>query len=318
MKYIESILKQNVPLFIELFGSSEYIDDFGHSSEWNEEIEHWLSFIKSINPIWYESNKFRVQSEKQRDELLGEYKALYYFGKISDCKITQFEPAGQGSKKNDFIFNDKNDEEWYVEVKSPSWRGEVSKEIDNSYLEKLRNTKVITHSYPECKAEINCPNCSNVIKIGLPSLEFKQEEVDAIIKKTVCKSCEKNIWHFSEKERTKLKRERLKKPQFISGEGRSYSDRDAVEDAVKKSVEQFAEGRNNLLIILHNMFAGIGTGLLTSMDGGNSVKQVIREHDPNNLISCVCLLDVRFDQNGIEFIPVFVPILKLPLVDKKD
>lgn len=318
MKYIQNILKQNVPLFVKLFGSYEYNDDFGHSLEWNNEIERWLFFIKSKNPIWYKSNKSRVQSEKQRDELLGEYKALYYFGKISDCKITQFEPSGQGSKKNDFAFKDNGDVEWYVEVKSPSWRGEVSKEIDNFYLKELRNTLITTHSYPKRKAEINCPNCSNVIKIELPSLEFKQAEMEKIIKETVCNSCKKNIWHFSEIERTRLKKERLKKPQFISGEGRSYSDRDAVENAIKKSVEQFAKGRNNLLIILHNMFAGIGTGLLTSMNGGNSVKQVIREYDPNNLISCVCLLDVRFDQNGIDFIPVFVPILKSPLVDKKD
>ncbi len=317
MKYINNILKQNVPLFVELFNAHEYKDDFGHSPEWNEEMEQWLSFVKSINPTWYESNKSRVNTEKQRDELLGEYKSLYYFGKILGCKITQFEPAGNNNKKNDYAFYDKGNEEWYTEVKSPSWRGEVSKEINSSYLDKLKQNIVITESWPECKAEITCPNCSNVIEIKLSSFEFKQEEVYEIIKKTLCNKCKKNIWHFSENERAKLKKERLSKPQFINGEGRSYSDRDAVEDAVKKSVAQFAKGRNNLLFIPHNMFAGIGTGLFTAMNGGTTVMEVVKKYDPEGIITCVCLLDVQLDEKGIKFIPVFVPILKQPLVNNE-
>lgn len=298
--------------FEEYFKGIQYNDDFGWSSEWNEEINKWLSFVQSVNATWYESNKSRVRNSKQRDELLGEYKTLYYFGKILGCKITQFEPVGNESKKNDFVFEDKSNTEWYVEVKSPSWRGEVSKEIDNSYLEKLRHSVVITDSWPECKAEINCPNCSSVIETGLPSLELKPEEVDTILKETVCSSCKKNIWFFSEKERAKLKKERLSKPQFINGEARSYSDKDAVEDAVKKSVEQFAAGRNNLLIIPYNMFAGIGIGLFTSMDEGNSVKQVINKYDPAGVISCVCLLDVLLRKIEVKYIPVFVPITGQP------
>lgn len=316
MKYIKELAKQNVPLFVDLFGSHEYTDDFGHSPEWNQEMEQWLSYVKLLNPTWYESNKSRVNSEKQRDELLGEYKALYYFGKIKGCKITKFEPFGNGTKKNDFSFNDQGSEEWYTEVKSPSWRGEVSKNIDNLYLEKLKQTLVITESWPECKAEIPCPNCSHSIEIKLSSFEFTTEEVYEILKKTICSDCKKNIWHFSETERAKLKKERLSKPQFINGEGGSYSDREAVEDAVKKSVSQFSPGKNNLLVITHNMFAGIGTGLFTSMNEGSSVKRTVKKYDLKSVISCVCLLDVQLDQNGIEFIPVFVPITKEPLIDK--
>lgn len=316
MKYIKELTKQNVPLFLDLFGSQNYNDDFGHSPEWNQEIEQWLSYVQSLNPTWYESNKARVNSEKQRDELLGEYKALYYFGKIKGCKITKFEPLGNGTRKNDFAFNDKDSQEWYSEVKSPSWRGEVSKNIDNLYLEKLKKALVITESWPECKAEIPCPNCSHSLEMKLSSFEFTTEEVYEIIKKTICSNCKKNIWHFSETERAKLKRERLSKPQFINGEGGSYSDREAIEDAVKKSVTQFSEGKNNLLIITHNMFAGIGTGLFTSMNGGSSAKTIVQKYDIKNLISCVCLLDVQFGQDGIQFIPVFVPITKEPLIDK--
>jgi hypothetical protein len=315
LKYIKELTKQNVPFFLDLFGPHAYLDDFGHSPEWNQEMEHWLSYVKSINPTWYELNKSRVNSEKQRDELLGEYKSLYYFGKIKGLKITEFEPSGNAGKKNDFAFNDQGSEVWHTEVKSPSWRGEVSKKIDNLYLEKLKATLVITESWPECKAEISCPNCSQVLEIKLSSFEFTTEEAYEIIKKTICAHCKKNIWHFSETERAKLKRDRLSKPQFINGEGGSYSDREAVEDAVKKSVSQFSQGKNNLLVITHNMFAGMGTGLYTSMDGGTSVKKTVQKYDLNNLISCVCLLDVQLDQNGIKFIPVFVPITKEPLID---
>ncbi len=63
------------------------------------------------------------------------------------------------------------------------------------------------------------------------------------------------------------------------------------------------------------MFAGIGIGLFTSMDGGNSVKQIIKNNDTKNILSCVCLLDVQRDGNVIKFIPVFVPILKKPLIN---
>jgi hypothetical protein len=316
MKYIKELAKQNVPLFLDLFGPHDYLDDFGHSPEWNQEMEQWLSYVKSLNPTWYESNKSRVNSEKQRDELLGEYKAQFYFGKIKGCKITKFEPSGNGTKKIDFAFNDQVSEEWYSEVKSPSWRGEVSKNIDNLYLEKLKQTLVIIESWPECKAEIPCPNCGQSLEIKLSSFEFTTEEVYEVIKKNICSKCKKNIWHFSEVERAKLKKDRLSKPQFINGEGGSYSDREAVEDAVKKSIYQFSEGKNNLLVITHNMFAGIGTGLFTSMDGGNSVKKTVQKYDLNNLISCVCLLDVQFGHDGIKFIPVFVPITKVPLIDK--
>jgi hypothetical protein len=315
MKYKENILKQNIPLFIEMFGSQEYNDDFGHSLEWNKEMENWLSFAQATNSTWYNSNKSRVKTEKQRDELLAECKSIYYFGKILSCKVTQFEPSGNGNKKNDYAFEDKSNEEWFTEVKSPSWRGEVSKNIDNIYLEKLKQTLVITNTWPECKAEIKCPNCSSVIDIKLSSFEFTLEELYEIFKDTICESCKVHIWHFSETERAKLKKERLSKPQIISGEVGSFSDKDAIEDAVKKSVNQFAQERNNLLVIAHNMLAGIATGLFTSMNGGYTVEQIIQKYDKKNLISCVCLLDVQLDgNNGAKFIPVFVPVLKEPLL----
>jgi len=302
--------------FEEYFKGIQYNDDFGRFSEWNEEINRWLFFVQSVDATWYESNKRRARDSKQRDELLGEYKALYYIGSLSGCQITEIEPLGNKEHKNDFSFKDKKDFDWYVEVKTPSWRGEVSKEIDNDYLEKLQKNMVIVDStqYPKGKAEISCPNCSKIIVIELENIE-RHEDVSETIKETKCPTCKQNIWNYSVKERAVLKKERLSKPQFINGEGRSFSDKDAVEDAIKKSIKQFVISRNNLLIITHNMFAGLGIGLFASMDGGNSIKKIVEKYDTDQLISCICLLDVQLTEKGIKFIPVFIPVTRQPDFD---
>lgn len=303
---------ENLSYFNDLFSGSNFRDDFGLSESWNAQIEKWLTFADSIDTEWYQRNKPRTKSDKQRDELLGEYKALYFIGHISGGQIMQTEPQGNLSKKNDFLFKDKDNSNWYVEVKSPSWRSEVSKKIDNFYLKKLRDTiKIVDLSqWPKLSAEIKCPNCSEVIAIDIKSEDW--DFTYQVIKITVCLKCKKNIWHYSEKERAKLKTERLAMPQFITGEGGSFSDKDAVEDAIRKSVDQFSPKRNNLLIIAHNMFAGPGIGILSSMDGGHSIRQIVNKYDINKVISCICLLDVQLDDKGVKFTPVFVPITEQP------
>lgn len=307
-------MSDNRDEFDEIFSGINYSDDFGWSQDWCIEMNKWLIFAKSIDTVWYEKNKKRLVNRKQRDELLGEFKSLYFVGKISQCKILSIEPDGKDNHKNDFLFEDKDHEEWYVEVKSPSWMSEVSKKIDNEFLEKLQKTIVITDasSWEHFSGEITCPNCSQVLPIVLPLVgaELDKDSIPEIIKNTVCSSCKENIWLHSEKERSQLKKDRLSKPQFINGEGSSFSDKDAVEDAIRKSVEQFAPNRNNLLVITHNMFAGQGIGIFTSMNGGLTVKQLINKYDPSGIISCVCILEVVLDDKGTKFIPVFVPLTK--------
>lgn len=119
--------------FNELFPIDQYQDDFGHSEEWNKEIEKWLAFANSFDSDWYIANKLRVNREKQRDEFLGECKALYYIGEKLGNKIIRMEPDGRDNCKLDFLFEDMARNSWYVEVKSPSWRSVESKKIDNKF-----------------------------------------------------------------------------------------------------------------------------------------------------------------------------------------
>jgi len=158
------------------------------------------------------------------------------------------------------------------------------------------------------RGEINCPNCSKRIELELGLWGSEPKIEDEVLKNTVCNGCKKNIWRYSKQERTKIKAARLSQPQFINGEGRSFSDRAAVEDAIKKSIKQFRRGESNLLIVTLNMFAGSGYGLLASMNGGSAIKQVVTKYDKEGLITCVCLLDVQLKIKDFEYTSVFIAI----------
>ncbi len=103
-------------------------DDFGWSTEWNNEIYKWLEYLYQVNPTHYEQNKKRVLKDKQRDEFLGEIKTLYFFGKILGLKMIALEPDGKGNTKLDLSIEDLSSALWKVEVKSPSWKGQVWKD----------------------------------------------------------------------------------------------------------------------------------------------------------------------------------------------
>lgn len=302
---------QNLTHFNELFGSVTFTDDFGWSSEWNAEIEKWLAFIKSKNNDYYESNKNRLKTDKQRDELLGEYKAAYFIEKKLKLPIIEFEPDGHKGRRVDFSFKDLDGEIWFAEVKSPSWRNVVAKEVESEYLRRLRGDGVrmkvdaIKNSQParyKYIATITCPNCRNDIET---EIKLRGELDDEVLKKIVCGKCKNNIWRISEKERAKKIEQRLAKPQFISGEGRWFDGSEAIEDAIVKSVKQFAQKRNNLLVITANMFAV--SGLMAAMDEGYKVRQLLEKHDTDRRIACILILEVSLPFGGFKYTSVFVP-----------
>lgn len=209
----------NLPHFKKYFKSRNYNDDFGHLSIWNQEVEKWLVNIKAVDKKHYLKQRNRVKNKKQRDELLGEYKAIYFVGKILQLPILKIEPDLSNHRKNDFLFQDKNQAKWYVEVKSPSWEAEVFNDGSLSINEKIK---------------------------------------------------------------------RKKKAQFISGECRAVSVREAIEFSVKHSLNQFDRNNNNLLTICHNMFADIN--LLSKLEDHYKLMSIVNLLDKNKIISSICLL----------------------------
>lgn len=242
MKYISTITKQNIPTFHNLFSKAAYKDDFGYSSGWNHEIEKWLLFIKHRNPAFFNRNENRIKREKQRDELLGEYKAAYFFEKKLGYQILELEPL---NGRLDLLVKDGRGIEWFVEVKTPSWRNEVVEEINSRQLD--RKTRI------------------NLIK------------------------------------------DRLNKPQHISGDGRSVSIENAIKDPVRKSVEKFPQSKNNMLVITPNMFADT-TGF-AGLFGGDQVREVVKKFDDSKLITRVLILETILPLGGnVEYRHVFIEI----------
>lgn len=129
-------MKQNLLTYKEYFTKQKYLDDFGWSSEWNSEVRKWLRYVHEIAPDFLQKSKNRIIKEKQRDELLAEFKSLYFTGTKLGLKITEIEPLGKNNYHLDFSFKDQSGKEWMVEVKSPSWRGEVWKDSSLTQEEK--------------------------------------------------------------------------------------------------------------------------------------------------------------------------------------
>ena len=284
---------QNLPHFKELFLTTNFMDSFGWSPKWNEEVERWLAFVYKKDSSYYDKNKNKFQSEKQRDETLGEYESAYFIEEKCGGKIIEFEPNGQNRKKLDFCFKDKNGVEWFTEVKSPSWRNEVSKKIDDDCLRYLRGRIVITDckNWPKCMSEMNCPFCNKKIIFEID--DTSKDEMNQKIKKIICDGCSKHIWNALEPEREKKRRARFSQPQFINGQGGWFSGTNAIKDAIRNSVEQFEQGKNNLLIVVPNMLAGPNYGsLAASCYEKDKVQEILKKYDKNKVIKAVLILEI--------------------------
>ena len=118
--------------FDDYFSSNKFADDFGWSDEWNKEMEKWLQLLKEINPTHYEvyqnrANKLR--GAEHRDALLGEIKSIYFIAGVTKLPVVAIEPQGKGNTTLEFIFQDLNTESWKTEVKAPSWRSQIMKNL---------------------------------------------------------------------------------------------------------------------------------------------------------------------------------------------
>ena len=304
---------QNTPHFSDLFETTSFIDDFGWSTEWNEEIEKWLGFVNQKDGRYYQAHKNRVRSDKQRDELLGEYKAAYFVEKKAECEITEFEPQGNGSRKLDFRFKDINGAEWLTEVKSPSWRSEVAREVEEKYLQNIRGRLIFygLNQVDQNKwdAEITCPLCEEKMKITIPSRTIDSITLDKAVTTLVCTNCDKHIWKSLEQDRAQEINHRLSQPQFMNGEGRSFDGAEGVEDAIISCIKdsKFKKGNNNLLVVTPNMFTS--ALLVAGMHDGYSIKRLLRQYDKDETITCILILEVAFyiRDNKPNYSTVLVP-----------
>lgn len=123
------------PLYDSLFPEKYADDDFGYSQDWKVEIEKWLKCASKINYQIYQKQQKRVIRSKQRDELLGEYKAMYLANNNWQMKKMRFTDEEKAQEKTvDFKFKDHDNKEWFAEVKSPSWEAELAEDYKNGRI----------------------------------------------------------------------------------------------------------------------------------------------------------------------------------------
>ncbi|MDD3190441.1 MAG: hypothetical protein PHI66_01985 [Candidatus Pacebacteria bacterium] len=122
----------NNDYFNDFFKESRYNDDFGYNPIWNKEVNKWLELVHKINEKYYEIGKTDIKTREKRDAFLGEIKSIYY------ChKVLKGENFRIGIKELiDFEYQ-KNGQKFFVEVKSPSWQGEILKDDKLSKEQKL-------------------------------------------------------------------------------------------------------------------------------------------------------------------------------------
>jgi len=287
----------NLPHFEKLFPAKNFKNNSGWLF-WGEEIEKWLAFIDDKDSGYYKENENKFCGEKQCDEPLGEYKAAYFIEKMCGGSIVEFRPRWQKNSELDFRFQDKNEIDWFVEVKSPSWRGEISKRIDEDFFKELRKeVSVIDGSkYPKCKLRIICPSCAKETIFKVENIGDK-ENVRRVIKGQVCVGCKKRIWNLTEAERKIRKEERMHQSRSVNGECASYSAFDAIEDAIRKSVKQFKSGENNLLIVVPNMLA-LEVGSQVADGQSNKVRDLLEKYDKNKIIKAIIILEIFLPENS--------------------
>ena|SRR3989344_5394433 len=83
---------------------------------------------------------------------------------------------------------------------------------------------------------------------------------------------------------------RLSKPQYISGEGRNISLANASENPVGNALKKFDSDTNNMIIITPNMFTE--TVGFASLFNGDGVRHIVQSIDTARIIKRICILEV--------------------------
>ena len=306
----------NYQNFTQAFSNAGLENYHGWSDSCKANIELWLNFAKSMDCNWYESEVRKSKDPQNIEGFLGQCKAMYYIGEIADYKIVGVEPDGKYDHKVDFSFQDKNNEKWFVEVKTRSWRSDVSKEVDELCFEQLIKNGIemrIVKGFKQI-GRIECPWCQEEVDLNfsntMPEIETLHEE----IKITTCSQCKKKPWDFFKICRSVLKKKLFSNPANFFDKARFIDKEVRIDSAIKEAINQFDSNKNNLLIICPELFEFSGVGISTAFENGHTVETLVRKHDLNKIISSIVLLDIDIKPQETNFIPISIQLKKQPIL----
>ena len=139
---IMELIRQSETTFLGAYASDIYAkakwaqeDEFPSNQQWADDLEKILKFAAAQRQL----NKFTPKltaSASQRDSALAELRVAFHLHS-QGLNISSWEPVGLPPKEGEFKVVDKTGREVFVEVKSPGWEGELSKdEINNGRARK--------------------------------------------------------------------------------------------------------------------------------------------------------------------------------------
>lgn len=156
------------PLLHALAGMSRWAgtDDFPSCTEWADEHESWLQFLKTQGALDRYLPRLRELKE-QRDEAFAEIAVAYFFGVKCGLSIVEWEPAGEAGKVGEFIVADSSGAHIFVEVKSPGWEAEIAADEGRSSPRLLQPKYILD---PEARATAPWAAIRHAVRKAYPKL----------------------------------------------------------------------------------------------------------------------------------------------------
>jgi len=133
------------PLSRELKRGAKWTDEYPSCQLWADELEDLLEFTdeKGQRDRYWKDLR---QSNDRRDSALMELRAARYLEQVS-LPVIEWFPSGCGNSEGEFLVETPGKHQVFVEVKSPSWKGELfawnGKERDAGRMERLKQPKYI-------------------------------------------------------------------------------------------------------------------------------------------------------------------------------
>ena len=99
-------------------------DQFPSDQTWADEVERVLSFAQVQGQFENYLGALRGNA-RQRHSALAELRVAFFFAR-NHFQITDWKPIGANAREGEFTVKTASSETVFVEVKSPSWEGELS------------------------------------------------------------------------------------------------------------------------------------------------------------------------------------------------